>query len=170
MLHVAEPNQIFLNITEPGFNNLSHLDCFPGQIIWLNASFSGYPMPSIHWYKPNGLEIWPAEPHFEIFYEKSSTALRIDVQQEDGGTYVLLVDNVFLNVSRQYNVTVRREPELVAPPTETYVQVGSAFQLEYYVRAVPPARVCFKFRSCTLKPRWPNCENASIDVSVQITL
>ncbi|EDV31270.2 uncharacterized protein Dana_GF15271, isoform B [Drosophila ananassae] len=161
---VLEPNEVFLNITEPELNNLDHLNCYPGQVIWINASFSAYPRPSIHWYKPNGREIWPSEPHFEIFYEKSSTSLRIDVQQDDGGAYVLLVDNIFQNVSRQYNVTVRHEPKLIAPPSEIYVQEGSTFKLEYYVRAVRPARVSFEFRTCTLMPRWPNCQNVSTNL------
>nr|XP_043069197.1 platelet-derived growth factor receptor alpha-like [Drosophila bipectinata] len=90
----------------------------------------------------------------------SSTALRIDVQQEDTGTYVLLVDNIFLNDRRKYNVSVRRPPELLVPNSEVYVQAGGPFKFVCYVRAVPPAVVSFNFCRCNLQPRWPNCNNS----------
>ncbi|XP_070133064.1 vascular endothelial growth factor receptor 1-like [Drosophila bipectinata] len=159
-IKVLESNQVFLNINKQGLNSSDHFDCLPGERIWINASFNAYPRPTIHWYKPNGSEIWPSEINFGIFYDKSSTALRIDVQQEDTGTYVLLVDNIFLNDRRKYNVSVRRPPELLVPNSEVYVQAGGPFKFVCYVRAVPPAVVSFNFCRCNLQPRWPNCNNS----------
>ncbi|KAH8325621.1 hypothetical protein KR067_002519 [Drosophila pandora] len=162
-LRVLEMNETYLRVYEP--TNHYRVEGDSNKTIQMTANFEGYPIPNLYWHKPDGSEIHQTEPKFNIISTESSTTLKIlSAQLEDSGTYVLRGENIYNTVNRQYNVSVKSGP--VVSVSDVYVQVGGQAKLECYVRGHPLPIVSLNFYSCSLQPRWPNCENARENIDL----
>lgn len=131
----------------------------------MTANFEGFPQPTFKWYKPNGIEVWDTEPNFKILATESSTTLKIlNAQLEDSGTYTLKGTNGVDAKQLDFNVSVISGP--VLSMNDVYVVAGEEAHLNCSVKSYPPAVVTFMYKACRLKPRWPECEQASQNFSV----
>ncbi|KPU73300.1 uncharacterized protein Dana_GF15270, isoform B [Drosophila ananassae] len=162
-LRVLKMNETYLRVYEP--TNHYSVEGYSNKTIQMTANFEGYPIPTFYWHKPDGSDIHQTEPKFKIISRESSTTLQIlNAQLEDSGTYVLRGENIYNTVNRQYNVSVKSGP--VVSVSDVYVQVGGEAKLECYVRGHPLPIVSLNFYSCSLQPRWPNCEYARENIDL----
>ncbi|KRG02703.1 uncharacterized protein Dmoj_GI14251, isoform B [Drosophila mojavensis] len=161
-MHVMQPNSSYLKVSEPSkhYTVLEHAN----RTIQMTANFEGFPQPTFKWYKPNGIEVWDTEPNFKILATESSTTLKIlNAQLEDSGTYTLKGTNGVDAKQLDFNVSVISGP--VLSMNDVYVVAGEEAHLNCSVKAYPPAVVTFMYKACRLKPRWPECEQASQNFS-----
>ncbi|XP_030080357.1 vascular endothelial growth factor receptor 1 isoform X4 [Drosophila hydei] len=161
-MHVMQPNSSYLKVSEPSNHYTVHEHA--NRTIQMTANFEGFPQPTFKWYKPNDIEVWDTEPNFKIFATESSTTLKIlNAQLEDSGTYTLKGTNGVDAKQLNFNVSVISGP--VLSMNDVYVVAGQEAHLNCSVKSYPPAVVTFMFKACRLKPRWPECEQASQNFS-----
>uniref|UniRef100_A0A1A9WWA6 Receptor protein-tyrosine kinase n=1 Tax=Glossina brevipalpis TaxID=37001 RepID=A0A1A9WWA6_9MUSC len=157
---IMEKGSSYINISEP--NDYYVIREKANKTIQMTVRYSGYPPPTLTWYRPDGSEILPVpNQKFNITTTETSSTLKISKPRLlDSGTYVINAANGYTTKSRQFNVSVSDIP--LVSVDDVFVQTDEKAKVICQVQSHPISIVTWVFTPCSISPRWPSCDNKKI--------
>uniref|UniRef100_A0A1B0AEL6 Receptor protein-tyrosine kinase n=1 Tax=Glossina pallidipes TaxID=7398 RepID=A0A1B0AEL6_GLOPL len=157
---IMEKGTSYINISEP--NDYYVIREKANKTIQMTVRYSGYPWPTLTWYRPDGSEILPVpNQKFNITTTESSSTLKIsNPRLLDSGTYVINATNGYTTKSQQFNVSISDIP--IVSVDDVFVQADEKAHVICQVQSHPISLITWVFTPCSIAPRWPSCDKKVI--------
>lgn len=136
----------------------------------MTVRFSGYPWPSITWFRSDGSEILPiSNGKFNVTTTDTSSTLKIlSPRLLDSGVYTVNASNGMTSKSQQFNVTISDVP--IVTMSDVFVGANEQAHIICRVQSYPKSIVTWVFTPCSIKPRWPFCDHKNIIQNFKVLL
>ncbi|XP_037882513.1 platelet-derived growth factor receptor alpha isoform X7 [Glossina fuscipes] len=157
---IMEKGTSYINISEP--NDYYVIREKANKTIQMTVRYSGYPWPTLTWYRPDGSEILPVpNQKFNITTTETSSTLKIsNPRLLDSGTYVINATNGYTTRSQQFNVSISDIP--IVSVDDVFVQADEKAHVTCQVQSHPISLITWVFTPCSIAPRWPSCDKKVI--------
>uniref|UniRef100_A0A1B0ASF9 Receptor protein-tyrosine kinase n=1 Tax=Glossina palpalis gambiensis TaxID=67801 RepID=A0A1B0ASF9_9MUSC len=157
---IMEKGTSYINISEP--NDYYVIREKANKTIQMTVRYSGYPWPTLTWYRPDGSEILPVpNQKFNITTTETSSTLKIsNPRLLDSGTYVINATNGYTTKSQQFNVSISDIP--IVSVDDVFVQADEKAHVTCQVQSHPISLITWVFTPCSIAPRWPSCDKKVI--------
>lgn len=134
----------------------------------MTVRFSGFPWPSLTWYRPDGSEILPiSNGKFNVTTTETASTLKIlQPRLLDSGIYTINASNGITSKSQQFNVTISDVP--IVTMSDVFVGENEQAHIICKVQSYPKSIVTWVFTPCSIKPRWPFCDTKSVIQHFQV--
>ncbi|KAJ8675278.1 hypothetical protein QAD02_011064, partial [Eretmocerus hayati] len=162
-IHVYDPSIKYIDLTSPK----QHFRLTEGSSVIFLANVSGYPMPKLTWFGPDGTEIKNSSETLIRDYQTRTTLNITKVGLKSMGVYYLQAINEATDRNLTFTLEVLAKP-LAMVSVKPFYGLNESASFTCNVQSYPPSKISWVYSRCPNLPSLEDCQQNELKTSTNV--